>query len=148
MSLLNSIIIIGCVSCHDPHASVKYDDKAHGDGVTKDCVSCHSNYYSKSNHVFGELTCITCHMPKASKSAIKEGDYMGDIKTHIFKINPAADGTMFNEEGNLANVEGKGVSLDYVCYQCHKDKNGKGGDASYKTMKGLSAKATNFHNTK
>jgi hypothetical protein len=40
------------------------------------------------------------------------------------------------------------LSLDFVCYQYHKDKDGKGGSNSSKTMTELSAKATNFHNKK
>ncbi|RUT78319.1 cytochrome c3 family protein [Ancylomarina longa] len=138
---------VGCIDCHDPHASVKYDDKALGQGVTKACTDCHSTF-NADNHGGAQLECITCHMPKASKSAIKTGDYKGDIKTHIFNINAAADGKLFNAEGTVANPEGLGMSLDYVCYQCHKDVNGLGGSQSTKTMEQLSAKATNFHGTK
>lgn len=83
----------------------------------------------------------------ASKSAINtDGNaHIGDVKTHIFKINTAADGDMFNADGNLANTDGAGVTLDYVCYRCHKDDAGVGGTASTKTMIALSNKATGFH---
>lgn len=138
---------ITCNTCHDPHASVINDDVAPGQGVTKTCEECHPTY-DASAHEGLALDCITCHMPKVSKSAIKTGDYAGDINTHIFKINTAADGTMFNDDGSIANPDGLGVSLDYVCYQCHKDANGLGGAMSAKTMEELSAKATGFHGTK
>ena len=39
------------------------------------------------------------------------------------------------------------VSLDFACYQCHKDPiSGEGGTSSQKTMAELSAKATAIHN--
>ncbi len=84
-------------------------------------------------------------MPEASKSAIKKGPYQGDIKTHIFAINTAADGKLLNEDGNLANSDGLGVSLDYVCYKCHKDEQGVGGSASTKSRTALAMKASNYH---
>ncbi len=135
---------IGCNTCHDPHASTVNDDLAPGEGVKASCTSCHTDY-NMDKHTYGGVTCVTCHMPLASKSAIKTGDYAGDVHSHTFKINPAADGTLFNAEGTLANPEGLGLSLDYACYSCHKDVAGLGGANSAKTMVELSAKATNFH---
>ena len=38
------------------------------------------------------------------------------------------------------------VTLDFVCYQCHTDENGVGGNNSMKTMAELSAKAVGIHN--
>jgi len=137
---------IGCNTCHDPHASTVNDDLAPGEGVKASCTSCHTDY-NMDKHTYGGVTCVTCHMPLASKSALKTGDYTGDVHSHTFKINPAADGTLFNAEGTLANPEGLGLSLDYACYSCHKDDAGLGGAMSAKTMEELSAKATNFHGT-
>ena len=134
---------VGCMDCHDPHASVKYDSQAQGNGVTAGCTSCHASITIPSPH--SSISCETCHMPKASKSALKTGDYMGDISTHIFTINPSATGTLFNTAGDLANPDGLGVSLDYVCYQCHDDEQGLGGGGSVRTMTELSAEATNYH---
>lgn len=134
---------VGCNTCHDPHSSVINDDIAPGNGVRKSCTECHSTYNADAHPA--NLSCETCHMAKAAKSAIKKSKYKGDINSHLFKINPASDGTLFNAEGTLANPEGKGLSLDYVCYQCHKDDNGDGGSASKKTMVELSTKATGFH---
>ncbi len=138
---------IGCNSCHDPHASTVNDDLAPGQGVKATCVSCHTTYNADA-HSAVALDCVTCHMPLAAKSAIKTGDYTADVHSHTFKINPAADGTLFNVEGTLANPDGLGLSLDYVCYSCHKDDQGLGGTASAKTMEALSLKATNYHGTK
>lgn len=135
-----------CNSCHDPHSSVVYDAEAPGMGITKTCTECHSSSEGFNlDGVHMNATCLDCHMPEASKSAIKKGPYQGDIKTHIFAINTAADGQFFNEAGNLANVDGLGVTLDMICYKCHKDADGEGGDNSQKTMEALSAKAATFH---
>ena len=83
-------------------------------------------------------------MPKATKSAVKESKYVGDIMTHIYKINPAADGEMFNEDGTLANGE-TGVTLGFTCYQCHKDNQGIGGSNSTKTLKQLADRVKDYH---
>jgi len=134
----------GCVACHDPHASVVHDSQALGEGIKKSCVDCHTDTkFADADH-YG-AGCLDCHMPEASKSAIKKGFYQGDVKTHIFSIDVAEDGKLFNEEGNLANVGGAGVTLDYVCYKCHKDEAGNGGTKSTKTRAALTMKATNYH---
>lgn len=133
-----------CVTCHDPHASVVYDDKALGNGVTKECTECHTD--AKYAKVHNGATCIDCHMPMASKSAIKHNIHSGDIKTHIFKINTAADGKMFSDDGSIANPNGDGVTLDFICYKCHQDENGVGGSGSQKSLTTLSLYATDFHN--
>jgi len=128
-----------CVVCHDPHVTVKHEQEG---GIIKECLECHSDITKGAEHRGAD--CVTCHLPYASKSAVAINKYVGDIQTHIFKINPAADGKMFNEDGSLANGE-TGVTLDYVCYQCHKDEDGIGGEKSIKTMARLSEKATGYH---
>lgn len=133
---------IGCNTCHDVHASTKYDAIAPGEGVKKSCTDCHSSY-NASKHTGMDISCITCHMPKSSKSAIKTGAYVGDIRSHQFKINPNKNYEMFNEAGNLAS--GNGVSLEYACYQCHKDKNGNGGEYSQQSKIWLASMAFGFH---
>lgn len=137
-----------CIVCHDPHASTKFDSQAMGLGVTKTCTECHTETQYAQANLHNGATCVDCHMAKASKSAIKTNDDLnGDIKTHIFAINPAADGntTFFNTEGNLANFDGKGVPLNFICYKCHQDESGNGGGMSAKTMTQLSVLATDFH---
>jgi len=135
---------IGCNSCHDPHSSTVNDDQAPGQGIKTTCTTCHPNH-NADKHFALTIECTTCHMPLAAKSAIKTGDYTGDVHSHTFKINPLSTGTLFNPEGTLANPDGLGLSLDYVCYSCHKDDNGLGGANSARTMVELSAKATGFH---
>lgn len=133
---------LSCNTCHNPHISSR---RGLAGAITKDCTTCHSaEVYGKDFH--SQLTgCTTCHMPQATKSAVASNKYTGDVRTHIFKINPASDGRMFTETGSHANG-GTGVTLSYVCYQCHKDSEGIGGSRSAKTLEALSAYATGFHN--
>jgi hypothetical protein len=129
---------LACIDCHDPHNSVKHGEV---DGIMVSCTDCHSGLNNTSHH---GAECTTCHMPYASKSASSTNKYVADVKTHIFKINTAADGEMFNQDGTIANGE-TGVTLGYVCYQCHRDDAGVGGGGSAKTLQQLSNRATGFH---
>ncbi|RLD88553.1 MAG: hypothetical protein DRJ29_17215 [Bacteroidetes bacterium] len=83
-------------------------------------------------------------MPKSLKVAIEKNQYTGDASAHIFNINTDATYDMFSSDG-LVNKDGLGLSLNYVCYQCHKDENGSGGIFSKRSMADLSQKAGNFH---
>jgi hypothetical protein len=48
---------------------------------------------------------IECHMPKASKSAISVASYIGDVRTHLFKINTDPKANMLKEiEKNGKNL--------------------------------------------
>jgi hypothetical protein len=127
-----------CVTCHDPHASVKHGETA---GIVKNCTECHTDI---KNPTHNGADCVMCHMPYASKSASSINKYVADIQTHIFKINTAADGEMFNEDGTIANGS-SGVTMGYVCYQCHKDARGVGGTNSYRSLGELSDYATGYH---
>lgn len=129
-----------CVDCHNPHGSTKHNQTT---GIVADCLDCHPTK-DASKHSLATLECEDCHMPAATKSAVASTKYVGDVATHIFKINVAADGEMFNADGSLANGS-TGVTLDFTCYQCHKDVDGIGGSASTKTLQELSDYATDFH---
>ena len=142
----------GCNTCHDPHASVKFDDEAVGNGNLTSCEDCHAEQAAFSEHI-GLPACTDCHMPKASKSAVAVHDYQGDIPTHIWSINTAPVGKtegMFNAEGNfvLEDADGQSrITLDFACYGCHRDPDGVGGIYSMKTLSELSDMATNIHGT-
>lgn len=148
-------INIGCAGCHDPHASVKYDDVALGEGVRADCLTCHSQYDFVENG--GNLVhpqpadCKSCHMPKAAKSARKDNDYMGDIASHIFSIRTDSGGkdTMWTEDGKFVKLDSFGqahLTLDFACYSCHVDENDVGGGTAQKlTLEQLSAAAIGMH---
>jgi hypothetical protein len=52
----------------------------------------------------------------------------------------------FNADSTLVATAAEGVTLDFVCYQCHQDPvTGTGGTASPKTLAELSARATGIH---
>ncbi len=129
---------LSCVACHDPHASVKHGETA---GIIKNCTECHTDV---KNPTHNGADCLTCHMPYASRSASSTNKYVADLKTHIFKVNPVADGKMFNSDGTIANGD-SGVTLGYICYQCHKDAQGIGGSNTYKSLGELSDYATGYH---
>ena len=135
---------MSCNDCHDPHISSKRDMPG---ALISECTDCHdpAEYDVDPHNWFTD--CTTCHMPHASKSAVAFNKYAGDVNTHIFKINTAADGEMFTADGKFA-VGSTGVTLGYVCYQCHKDPDGVGGtyfDGSTKTLQELSARAATIH---
>jgi Bacterial Ig domain/Cytochrome c554 and c-prime len=137
---------LSCTDCHDPHIGTKYGNAEEG-GIEVTCESCHAENTSNSHVV--PLECKTCHMARASKSARSVNSFQGDLRTHIFKINSGTetkDAMWYAGEGGATFSKGF-VTLDMICYQCHKDPiTGVGGDKSTKTMAELSARATGIHN--
>jgi hypothetical protein len=137
---------LNCTDCHDPHKTSKHGQTG---GIIRVCTDCHSDITNGALHQ-DVADCMTCHMPHASKSTVVRSKYQADIKTHIIKINTAADGVMFNEDGTIANGS-DGVTLDLICYRCHHDPNGAGGGepglefTSRKTLEELSKYATGYH---
>lgn len=106
-----------CVECHNPHQRAI---------LTKDvCSECHEGKaasFKETIHAKTGLKCFSCHMPKASKSAVTMNKYTGDMRTHIFKINtdPKADMFATVEKNGKKSSYAKGfVTLDFVCLGCH-----------------------------
>ena len=67
-------------------------------------------------------------MPKASKSAISVASYIGDVRTHIFKINTDPNANMFKtveEKGKKSTFAQGYLTVEYACLSCHasRDKN-------------------------
>jgi hypothetical protein len=81
-----------------------------------------------------EVTCVSCHMPYATKSAaVASADVVGplarvgDIRTHLWFINTdnANYTAMFSADGTQVKKDADGhaaVTLDFVCLRCHNDK--------------------------
>jgi hypothetical protein len=140
---------VSCNTCHDPHIGTRYGFADMG-GIIATCESCHEEITSNAHFDVG-FECQTCHMAQATKSAVPDPNnllYVGDVKTHIFGINSAAVGkeVFFNDDQSAVRTPTDGVTLDFVCYQCHQDESGGGGSASEKTLVELSARANSIHN--
>ncbi len=147
-----------CAVCHEPHTSSYYDTT---NGIRVECTSCHSDKnlgdHASETFVRGTysepLTCESCHMPYATKSAtaadpsvIGPDARMGDMMTHIFSINTAAVDYTAMFTADLGSVvkdsNGKAaVTLDFACLRCH---NGIGNAPSF-TLQKASDEATNYH---
>jgi len=151
----NSAFGPGCNDCHNPHASVKFDDDTPGEGVstTTTCVSCHVDGdhadIAETTHGYG-ATCVDCHMPDASKSAIANNNHDGDVATHLWKISTSTNGKadMFSEIGTSVALDDDGhgaISLEFACYGCHNDPDGVGGGGLELTLEQLAARAASIH---
>jgi hypothetical protein len=72
------------------------------------------------------IKCESCHMAKATKSAVgmaAGNGWVGDVSTHIWQINtaPVTRDSMF--DGGLVKLDTNGlaaVTLDFVCLPCHQ----------------------------
>lgn len=126
----------GCATCHDPHVSVAYDRT---NAFRNACTDCHAdqNMGKHAGKVFTRgdytevLTCESCHMPFAGKSAssataevVGELGRMGDTRTHIFRIDSSSVTytDMFTEDLAEVRTDAAGraaVTLDFVCLRCH-----------------------------
>ena len=138
--------VVGCNDCHDPHLGTRYDMG----GIIEVCETCHADETATNNHAVG-LDCVTCHMSQATKSAVADADnpiFVGDVKTHIFTINPGAFNKeyFFNADSTAVATATEGVTLDFACYQCHQDPvTGTGGTASEQSLADLSTRAMGMH---
>ncbi|MBI3092442.1 MAG: cytochrome c3 family protein [Candidatus Tectomicrobia bacterium] len=104
-----------CVTCHDPHKKAVFS-------ITRTCESCHSqqaqDFTGSAMQRLG-VRCQNCHMPKAMKSAIKVKDYVGDVQSHLVRINPEVTAQMFTADGLQAN---NAITLEFACLSCHADR--------------------------
>ena len=118
---------LSCVTCHDPHKKAKFSIKT-------SCNTCHSKQvkeYAGSGMQLRGVDCLDCHMPKATKSAVKQVKYVGDVQTHLFKINLDPNAKMFTDDGKYANGY---LTVEYACLNCHSEKDKKW---ALKTAKGV-----------
>jgi hypothetical protein len=133
-------LTLNCVTCHDPHSGVIQLRYAGEPTVRTSCENCHFKQAQVQNipvHDVLGITCITCHMPRVTRSAWGDAEkFTGDIRTHIMAIDPTQF-AQFTEDGRLALSQ---IGLDFACRQCHG-----AGLASAKTDEELSSRATGYH---
>ena len=103
-----------CVACHDPHATTH---QAPAQGIVMQCGSCHGDI-EVYNTGDGAHTCVNCHLPFATKSAVAGGPFRGDVRTHIFRIDPAADAVQFYAADGKTFTNGS-LTTDFACLACH-----------------------------
>ena len=64
-------------------------------------------------------------MPKVVKSATsteKNGLVYGDIRGHIFALDPSASATLFWTDEDGANWASPALPATFACFQCHEGK--------------------------
>ncbi|RMF85308.1 MAG: hypothetical protein D6744_01620 [Planctomycetota bacterium] len=125
-----------CTICHDPHASSTYDRDR---GIRNDCTVCHTDQnmalHGGKTLVFGDhvepVGCESCHMPYAARSnssasadLVGDAARVGDVRTHIFRINVTDVGAdaLFTDDGAAVRLDEQGraaVPTDFVCLRCH-----------------------------
>jgi hypothetical protein len=138
-----------CATCHNAHASAHYDDLASGSAIIKQCTACHSSVTVGLG--MQNLACIDCHMPYAVKAgasnsftdSANNGYALGDMRSHIFKINAdaAAPADMLSDNGTrlALDTSGKtaGLTLDFVCLGCHRTGGRAATSYTFEQVKGL-----------
>jgi hypothetical protein len=109
---------LDCVTCHKSHAGRGQGIKvaAGNDDVCENCHADQKKAFAGSPMQKAGVSCVDCHMAKVTKSAVAAGPYEGDVRTHIVRINPAADYMMFTADGKAAK---NAISLEFACFRCH-----------------------------
>lgn len=148
-----------CVICHNPHSGTNYD---RANAIRNECTSCHSDHdmaiHDGLTFVRGdyseEVSCVSCHMPFATRSATSAGSdvvgsvgRIGDVRTHIFRINtdPVDYRSFFSADGTVVaqNADGlAAVTIDFVCFRCH---NGIGNAGTIDSLELASGVADGMH---
>ncbi len=150
-----------CTVCHDPHRSVIHDRDL---AIRNECQTCHPERDTASHEgkIFSQddyaeaLTCMSCHMSLAGRSAISadaertanNGGRIGDTRTHIIWINTdpvGLDDILGAEDGIWpTDSEGKAaITLDFICLRCHTGL----GNAFKLELAGAAAIAPGLHGT-
>ncbi len=127
-----------CVSCHNPHRRAKLDLEM------KLCEGCHTNfarYFLGTMHDSANVSCIDCHMAETVKNGTPRrenptlGVFMGDGKSHVFRITPDPNYPMLvdnpdpntkgkwpkimNTAPDYRNENGPFITTGYACGKCH-----------------------------
>ena len=140
-------LAIGCVACHDPHASAVNADEDFNPnkGIWNDCQDCHFEEAAnqKSATMASLLACTDYHMPYGAKSAWGNGDvFTGDVRSHLFAINTDPDAPQFNEDGSETMPY---LTLSFACQSCHIDGATRSNAGAPRTLDVLADTASGYH---
>lgn len=136
--------IVQCVDCHDPHRSARFDDPGATDpyeGIVTRCESCHYKMIKQQKVAKHQTNasgpdCVTCHMPRAVKSALGDATYWnGDLRSHLFRINTDLTAPALSADGKSFMPY---LTINFACRQCHSD-------ASDKSDALLQSNASGYH---
>ncbi len=144
-----------CRTCHRTHETtlnqaesgdapgVKLWDGDADQPYKAGCMQCHADYdpqLSGSGSMKG-FDCVQCHMPNLAKSAVGHdpvgtGPALGDIATHLFRIDLSVEADQFTEGGSFSYPQ---VTYAYACRQCHNgvdafDRANSGGYTFHKNL--------------
>ncbi|MFQ6000286.1 MAG: multiheme c-type cytochrome [Anaerolineae bacterium] len=138
---------LGCVACHDPHASALYADEEvnPNKGIWNDCQDCHFEQATnqKSATMAAMVECTDCHMPPMAKSAWGNVDiFTGDVQTHLFAINVDPDAAQFSEDGSVTMPY---ITVQYACGSCHVEGAGRARAGMPRTVEELVEYARGYH---
>ena len=108
-----------CVTCHDPHKSVRY---RLGGVKTSPCMTCHPHQTVRVTEMT-EQSCESCHMPLMSKSASASGPSgLGDMHSHTFRLSAHPNARMFSKDGKFVLLDPSGyavLKVEFACVGCH-----------------------------
>lgn len=134
-------LTLDCVDCHDPHDGVIQLRKTGAPTTRTQCENCHfeeAQVQKNEKHVTASVECISCHMPRVTKSALGDPEkFTGDIRTHLMAIDPNQI-EQFNEEGTASLSQ---LGLNFACRHCHVE----GGSAEPMSDEQLKAMANDYH---
>ena len=118
-----------CITCHNPHVSVKVTGK---EVFNNACKNCHTSPLSPLSHgrgVGGEADCVSCHMPKSGsidiphvtitdhfiRKPVKKVDVAGVKKfVGLFAINEKKPSDITIAKGYLNQYEKFGLSAGFL----------------------------------
>ena len=118
--------LMDCVVCHDPHKPVHLGatNDVEGAGIIAECADCHGDavleYEGSAKQIAG-IECVDCHMPKNVRSAVNTSMYVGDIRSHLFRINTDVDAKFtFIDPGDGKEYANPFITVEYACLSCHE----------------------------
>ena len=116
-----------CITCHDPHASVLYDNPVYNpnQGLNISCETCHpdeaANQKSTAMSLL-DIGCTGCHMPPMVRSAdANPSIHTADMSSHLWEINLEPGVSQFSPDGTETMPY---LTVEYVCLRCHTDGGG------------------------